>query len=201
MIYSVSGTLAFVEQNHVVIECGGIGYSIKTSMMTISKLPTTGEQVKLFTHLAVKEDAIDLYGFYDEAERTMFKLLIGVSGVGPKGAVSVLSNLSPERFALAVASGDAKAIRAPGIGPKTAERIVLELRDKVSKEQAASGITGAELPVPAAGVQANAAEAISALEVLGYARAEATNAVSSLDGNLSVEELIKRGLKALAGKV
>ena len=170
-------------------------------MTTISKLPAAGEQVTLYTHLAVKEDAIDLFGFYDEAERSMFKLLIGVSGVGPKGAVSVLSSLSPERFALAVASSDTKAIRAPGIGPKTAERIVLELRDKVSKEQAASGITGVELPVPAPGVQANAAEAISALEVLGYARAEAVNAVASLDNSLSVEELIKRGLKVLAGKV
>ncbi len=201
MIYSVSGTLALVEQNHVVIECGGIGYSVKTSMTTISKLPAAGEKVTLYTHLAVKEDAIDLFGFYDEAERSMFKLLIGVSGVGPKGAVSVLSSLTPERFALAVASSDTKAIRAPGIGPKTAERIVLELRDKVSKEQAASGITGVELPVPAPGVQANAAEAISALEVLGYARAEAANAVASLDNSLSVEELIKRGLKVLAGKV
>ena len=169
--------------------------------MTISKLPAVGEQIKLYTYLAVKEDALDLYGFYDESERTMFKLLISVSGVGPKGAVSILSNLSPERFALAVASGDAKAIRAPGIGPKTAERIVLELRDKVSKEQAASGITGVEIPSPAVGVQANAAEAISALEVLGYARAEASNAVASLDASLSVEELIKHGLKALAGKV
>ena len=201
MIYSVSGTLALVEQNHVVIECGGIGYSVKTSMTTISKLPAAGEKVTLYTHLAVKEDAIDLFGFYDEAERSMFKLLIGVSGVGPKGAVSVLSSLTPERFALAVASSDTKAIRAPGIGPKTAERIVLELRDKVSKEQAASGITGVELPVPAPGVQANAAAAISALEVLGYARAEAANAVASLDNSLSVEELIKRGLKVLAGKV
>lgn len=170
-------------------------------MTTISKLPAAGEKVTLYTHLAVKEDAIDLFGFYDEAERSMFKLLIGVSGVGPKGAVSVLSSLTPERFALAVASSDTKAIRAPGIGPKTAERIVLELRDKVSKEQAASGITGVELPVPAPGVQANAAEAISALEVLGYARAEAANAVASLDSSLSVEELIKRGLKVLAGKV
>lgn len=170
-------------------------------MTTISKLPAAGEKVTLYTHLAVKEDAIDLFGFYDEAERSMFKLLIGVSGVGPKGAVSVLSSLTPERFALAVASSDTKAIRAPGIGPKTAERIVLELRDKVSKEQAASGITGVELPVPAPGLQANAAEAISALEVLGYARAEAANAVASLDNSLSVEELIKQGLKVLAGKV
>ena len=111
MIYSVNGILALIEPYHVVVECGGIGYSVKTSMTTIAKLPQIGEKVRLFTYLAVKEDAIDLYGFFETAELKTFKMMISISGVGPKAAISILSNLSTERFALCVASGDAKSLR------------------------------------------------------------------------------------------
>ena len=197
MIYSINGILEMVEPYHIVVECGGIGYSIKTSMTTISKLPQSGEKIHLFTHLVIKEDALELYGFSEMAELQTFKMMISVSGVGPKAAVSILSNLSPERFALCVASGDAKSLRAPGVGPKTSERIVLELKDKVSKAQIASGIASTDSPA----VYGNAAEAISALEVLGYTRGEAAGAVGKLDASMSVEEMIKSALKMLAGKV
>lgn len=200
MIYSINGILEMVEPYHIVVECGGIGYSIKTSMTTISKLPQSGEKIHLFTHLVIKEDALELYGFSEMAELQTFKMMISVSGVGPKAAVSILSNLSPERFALCVASGDAKSLRAPGVGPKTSERIVLELKDKVSKAQIASGIVSTDSPaVYEKG--GNAAEAISALEVLGYTRGEAAGAVGKLDASMSVEEMIKSALKMLAGKV
>ena len=200
MIYSINGILEMVEPYHIVVECGGIGYSIKTSMTTISKLPQSGEKIHLFTHLVIKEDALELYGFSEMAEHQTFKMKISVSGVGPKAAVSILSNLSPERFALCVASGDAKSLRAPGVGPKTSERIVLELKDKVSKAQIASGIASTDSPaVYEKG--GNAAEAISALEVLGYTRGEAAGAVGKLDASMSVEEMIKSALKMLAGKV
>ena len=202
MIYSVNGILTVVEPYHAVVECGGVGLSVKTSMTTIAKLPQLGEKVKLFTHMVVREDAMELYGFYEQAELQTFKMMIGVSGVGPKGAISILSNLSPERFALAVASGDAKSLRAPGVGPKTAERIVLELKDKVSKEQIAGGISAADVPAAVVTEKSgNAAEAISALEVLGYSRSEAAGVVTKLDPAMSVEDMIKSALKALAGKV
>lgn len=198
MIYSISGILAAVEPYHIVVECGGIGYSVKTSMTTISELPKTGGEVKLYTYLSVREDALDLFGFYTAAELSVFKLLISVSGVGPKAAVSILSSLSPERLSLAIASGDAKSLRAPGVGPKTAERIVLELKDKVSNQDAAAGVTGgsSEAGVPTG----NSSEAISALEALGYSRGEAAGVVMKLDPSLPVEEMIKAGLKALAGR-
>ena len=200
MIYSINGVPEMGEPYHIVVECGGIGYSIKTSMTTISKLPQSGEKIHLFTHLVIKEDALELYGFSEMAELQTFKMMISVSGVGPKAAVSILSNLSPERFALCVASGDAKSLRAPGVGPKTSERIVLELKDKVSKAQIASGIASTDSPaVYEKG--GNAAEAISALEVLGYTRGEAAGAVGKLDASMSVEEMIKSALKMLAGKV
>lgn len=200
MIYSVSGILEFVEPYHVVVECGGIGYSIKTSMTTVSEMPSAGEKVKLYTYLYLREDVLDLYGFCTESELSTFKLLISVSGVGPKAAVSILSSLTPERFALAVASGDVKSLKAPGVGPKTAQRIVLELKDKLSKEQIAGGVVG-ETVMDAAVKTGNASEAISALEVLGYSRSEATQVVSHFESDMPVEEMIKNGLKALAGKV
>lgn len=200
MIYSVNGILEEVEPYHIVIECGGIGYSVRTSMTTISALPHAGERVKVYTYLYVREDILELYGFVERSELNAFKMLISVSGVGPKAAISILSGLTPERFALCVASGDAKSLRVPGVGPKIAQRIVLELKDKVAKEQIASGAVG-DTVMDAAVKTGNASEAISALEVLGYSRAEATQIVTKFDSDMSVEDMIKNGLKALAGKV
>lgn len=196
MIYSVSGVLTYVEPTFAVIECGGVGFKCLTTSNTLKKLPSIGEKVRLYTYLNVREDALDLYGFSDDKELQCFKMLISVSGVGPKAALSVLSEMTPEKFALNVASGDSRAIqKAQGVGAKTAQRIVLELKDKVSGEQAALGFTETEIPASASG---NIEEAISALMVLGYARSEAASAASKSDASLSVEEIIKQSLRLLA---
>lgn len=196
MIYSVSGILTHVEPNFAVIDCGGVGFKCLTSSATIRKLPNIGEKVRLYTYLNVREDALDLFGFFDDSELQCFKMLISVSGVGPKAALSVLSEMTPEKFALIVASGDSGALRkAQGIGTKTAQRIVLELKDKVSSEQAALGFTQTDLPVSASG---NIEEAVNALMVLGYARSEAAAAAAKSDASLPVEEIIRQSLRLLA---
>lgn len=201
MIYSVNGILRLIELNHIVLECGGIGYSIKTSTTTVGKLPKLGETTLVYTHLYVREDALDLYGFCDTNELLSFRMLIAISGVGPKAALSILSQLSPERFALCVATDDAKSLtKAQGIGLKTAQRIILELKDKISKEQVASGIIGESFK-DLSNKAGNASEAISALVVLGYAQVDATQVITKLDSTLSSQDMIKLGLKALAGKI
>lgn len=199
MIYSIKGTIQLIEQNLVVIESGGVGFAVKTSMNTLSRLPKQGEQAIVYTYLHVKEDILDLYGFASKEELESFKLLISISGVGPKAAISILSDLSPEAFALAVASGDAKTLtKAQGIGLKTAQRIVLELKDKVSKTQVAAGVTGGS--VQSFAISGNTSEAISALVVLGYSQSDATAIITRLSPELSVEDMIKEGLKALSTK-
>lgn len=197
MIYSVNGTVDLIEPNLAVIDCGGVGYACRTTANTLSHLKT-GEKAKLLTYLAVREDAVELFGFYDAAELNCFKMLISVSGVGPKAALSILSGMTPQSFALCVASGDSKALtNAPGIGKKTAERIVLELKDKVSKQDVAAGVKGSAVPMVA--TPSNTfAEAISALMVLGYTNNEAASALSGLDPATPADELIKAGLKKLA---
>lgn len=201
MIYSLHGILKVTEPNFVVVDVGGVGYGVKTTLTTVSTLPPVGEEVFLYTYLHVREDAMELYGFYDASELNCYKMLIGVNGVGPKAALSILSDHTPEQFALCVASGDAKALtKSAGIGLKTAQRIVLELKDKVSKEQVADGVTGRRA-APAAVATGNAAEAISALVVLGYPQSEAAAVISSLDPSTSVEDMIKAGLKGLASNL
>ena len=197
MIYSVNGTVEVIEPNLAVIDCGGVGYACRTTANTISQLKI-GETAKLLTYLAIREDAAELFGFADTAELSCFKMLISVSGVGPKAALSILSGMTPQSFALCVASGDSKTLtNAPGIGKKTAERIVLELKDKVSKQDVAAGVKGSPIPVVAAASN-TVAEAVSALMVLGYTNSEATNALSGLDPASPADELIKAGLKKLA---
>ncbi len=197
MIYSVNGTVEVIEPNLAVIDCGGVGYACRTTANTISQLKI-GEKAKLLTYLAIREDAAELFGFADTAELSCFKMLISVSGVGPKAALSILSGMTPQSFALCVASGDSKTLtNAPGIGKKTAERIVLELKDKVSKQDVAAGVKGSPIPVVAAASN-TVAEAVSALMVLGYTNTEATNALSGLDPASPADELIKAGLKKLA---
>lgn len=197
MIYSVNGTVEVIEPNLAVIDCGGVGYACRTTANTISQLKI-GETAKLLTYLAIREDAAELFGFADTAELNCFKMLISVSGVGPKAALSILSGMTPQSFALCVASGDSKTLtNAPGIGKKTAERIVLELKDKVSKQDVAAGVKGSTIPVVAAASN-TVAEAVSALMVLGYTNTEATNALSGLDPASPADELIKAGLKKLA---
>ena len=190
MIYSVNGTVDLIEPNLAVIDCGGVGYACRTTANTLSQLKI-GEKAKLLTYLSVREDAVELFGFYDAAELNCFKMLISVSGVGPKAALSIL-------FALCVASGDGKTLtNAPGIGRKTAERIVLELKDKVSKQDVAAGVKGSAVPIVAAPSNTYA-EAVSALMVLGYSNGEAASALSGLDPSAPSDELIRAGLKKLA---
>ena len=204
MIYSITGTLvsAALADAHflAVVEAGGIGYAVKTTHTTMAKMPEIGSRVTFYTYLYVREDALELFGFADLEELNCFKMLISISGVGPKAALSILSDMTPQKFALCVATGDSKGFtRSKGIGAKTAQRIVLELKDKITNEQVAGGVTET---VPDIGrISSNAGEAISALVVLGYAQSDAAAAVSKLDQNLSVEEIIKLGLKALAGSL
>ena len=198
MIYSVRGKLTHIENNLAVVECAGVGYAVRTSAVTISRLPGMGEETTLYTYLHISENSIDLFGFADQGELNCFKMLLGVTRVGPRAALSALSSVTAEQFALAVASGDAKTLsRAPGLGMKTAQRIILELKDKISKEQAAAGISMPEIPLMSS--SSNASEAINALVVLGYTQSEATGVITKLDPELSVEDMIKQGLQKLAG--
>ncbi len=200
MIYSVKGEIVHIEPSLAVIECGGVGYACKTTSSTLSQIGGTGSLAMLYTYLYVREDNVELFGFATLQELNCFKMLISVSGVGPKAALSILSDTSPERFALAVASGDSKAFtKTKGIGSKLAQRIVLELKDKIAKEQLSDGL--ADLPDNFSAVSGNASEAVSALVVLGYSQSEASAVVSRLDQSLPVPELIKLALKAIGKKL
>lgn len=190
------GTLAFLRTDAAVVECGGVGYKLAVSASTHAKLsPLLGREATLFAYLAVREDAMELYGFSDETERALFIHLLSVSGVGPKAALSVLSTLPADRLAVCVAAGDAKAIAsAPGVGLKTAQKIILELKDKLAKEFA----SGEPLPdgVPSDGAD-DASDAVNALVVLGYSRAQALGALKGLDPALPLEIRIREALKKL----
>lgn len=197
MIYSVKGTLVTVEQNLAVVDVAGIGFGVKTTMTTLSRLPKIGEEAFLYTYMNVREDAIELFGFADAYELSCYKMLISVSGVGPKAALSILSDQTPEQFSMYVATGDAKGLtRSPGIGLKTAQRIVLELKDKVSQAHAARGVSGQDTAIKQP--VGNAAEAIHALQSLGFSQSEAASVISGLDPAASIEEMIKTGLQKLS---
>lgn len=204
MLYSVRGTLVHMEMNLVVVECAGVGYALRTTSNTMSSQPAIGEETKLYTHLYVREDAVELFGFATLNELSCFEMLISVSGVGPKAALSILSTVTPEQFAICVATGDSKAFTvSKGIGLKTAQRIVLELKDKITNEQLKNGVS-ASAPAFSGGADVGSgsfSEAISALVVLGYSQQQAARAVGGLDPSLSAEEMIKTALKALAGQV
>ncbi|MBR2343427.1 MAG: Holliday junction branch migration protein RuvA [Clostridia bacterium] len=204
MYYYVKGELTERDVNTCVVECGGVGYSLTVSMITSEALASRlGQVVKLYTHLAVREDGVELFGFGSVAERDTFNLLIGVSGVGPKAAINVLSVLTPERLAMAICTDDAKSIsKAPNVGAKTAARIILELRDKVAKDMLPSSRTatlGSVGAVQHTVVRGALGEALEALTVLGYDRATAMAALKDADPNSTdVGALIKTALKALA---
>ncbi len=197
MLYSVKGELIHLEPRVAVVCCGGVGFRCQITMNTARQLPKVGSEVMLYTILNVREDAMELFGFADQNELMSFKQLTAISGVGPKVGLSILSELSPEKVALAVAAGDYKALtKAAGVGPKLAQRIVLEMKDKV---KALSASAGMEMPsggvVSAAG---NAAQAVDALTVLGFTAGEASAAVGKLDSSLPVETLVREALKMLA---
>lgn len=196
MIYSLKGMVTVTEQNLAVIECGGVGYGCRTTANTLATL-SVGKEAKLFTYMAVREDAVELFGFADMQELNCFKMLISVSGVGPKAAISILSGMTPQAFALCVASGDSKSLTtAPGIGKKIADRIVLELKDKIAKENISS--VKSDALIPAVAVSNSVSEAISALMVLGYSNSEATKAIAGMPADTPTDALIKAGLKNLA---
>ena len=198
MIYSLRGKIVHYDAAGFAIECGGVAYYCQASLSTITQIADIGDEILVYTHMNVRENAVDLFGFADKEELSCYKMVTSVSGVGPKAALAILSQMSPERFALCVASGDYKSITvAQGVGTKIAQRIVLELKDKVNNSIVAQGVTqGYAGPAVAAG--GNMAEAVNALLVLGYSQAEAASAVGYLPGDLSVEEMIKAGLKTLA---
>ena len=199
MIYSLSGTIRTKQPNFVVLEVSGVGFGVKTTLNTTSKLGREGEQGFLYTHLNVREDALELYGFAQQSELECFLMLISISGVGPKAALTILSDRSPEEFALLVASEDVKALsKSSGIGPKTAQRIVLELKDKIGATQAAAQVQEGGEAIPLQNGSKNAAEAVSALVVLGFTQSAAAGVIRKLDASLPVEEMIRIGLQQLS---
>ena len=202
MFYSLKGTLTHIEPNAAVIECGGVGFLCLTTASTLRALPAVGQSATLYTHLNVREDALDLFGFATQSELNCFRTLTSVSGVGPKAALSILSSLAPEQLAMAVGSGDYKSLtRAPGIGPKLAQRIVLELKDKVKKLNAERVGMPDFAPGGIPNAASNAAEAVNALTVLGYSPSEASAVVARFDSALPTEELIRQALRAMAARL
>ena len=206
MFYFIQGKLALLDSTFAVLDAGGVGYKLTISQTTHDAMPphlTVSESpvVKLLTYMAVREDGIELYGFATQEELAAFKMLISVSGVGPKAAMSILSLLTPEKFAIAVCTDDKKTIsKANGIGPKTAARVILELKDKLTKETAlqgvditASAVTGGNT----AGAHTALNDAVDALMVLGYSRAEAMDALRGMNATVPTEDLIRMALKKL----
>lgn len=201
MIHSLRGKLIHVEPSAAVVECGGIGFKCGVSMSTQANLPPVGSEAFLYTHMAVSQDNVALYGFATREELSCFRMLTGVSGIGSKTAVAALSALSPEQIAVSVASGDYKTLtRANGIGPKQAQRIVLELKDKVAKDFGSPDMGGVAVISGGASVGGanKSSEAIGALMVLGCAADEAARLVSRLDPELTVEQMIAGALKLMS---
>ena len=199
MLYRLRGSLIHTEPSFAVIECAGVGYKCYTTMNTQRSLPAIGKEAVLYTHMNVREDAVDLFGFSSLAELNCFKLLTSVSGVGPKVGLAILSVLSPEQVAVAVAAGDFKTLTmAQGVGNKLAQRVILELKDKLKALGGGEEVTAAAGVVTAAG---NAAEAMNALTVLGYTPSDVAPVVAKFDSSLPVEELIRLTLKAMAGRM
>jgi len=197
MIYSLKGKLIYVDPTTAVVECAGVGYGCRVTYNTLRQLPEPQQEVFLFTYMNVREDAVDLFGFATKEELEVFKLLITVNGVGPKAAISILSELTPEAFCSAVSMGDAKTLtRAQGVGPKVAQRIVLELKDKVGITVSDEGIDRSDISSSAVNSN-NKSEAISALQALGYSHSEAAKAVEKCDLSKDTEQIIKDALKYL----
>ena len=196
MFYSLTGNIIYRDENSVALSCGGVSFRCFTTYNTLSKIGWNDGAVTLITHLKVREDSLDLYGFYNIDELDVFKLLIGVSGIGPKAALSILSELTPDLLAVSVASGDSKSLtKAQGIGAKLAQRVVLELKDRLGSYSGSEQNTNLGA-VSAVSEMSNTQSAVSALVELGYSQTEATLAVSKHSHSLSEEELIKAALKS-----
>ncbi|MBR0359671.1 MAG: Holliday junction branch migration protein RuvA [Clostridia bacterium] len=198
MYYYIKGTLAAKGDNCLVVDAGGVGYRIYTSLNCIEKAGSTGSEITVYTYLNVREDAMELYGFISEDERKMFMLLISVSGVGPKAGLALLSVATPDRLATAIVTGDEKLItKASGVGPKAAKRIILELKDKIDNDVLGIDAEGVILSPAEEVIADSRAEAMSALVALGYSSQEAKQVLVKLDASLSTEELIKKALTQL----
>ena len=199
MYYYVNGTVAEIGPNLAVIDCGGVGYACATTNYTLAQLKK-GEKAKLYTYLHVREEIFDLYGFVSQAELSSCKMLIGVSGVGPKAALAILSSGTPDQLALSIVTGDEKALTGvPGIGKKIAQRIILELKDKLGGgSQELDFSAGVSVPAPQQG--GSAALARAALQELGYSPAEIAAALKGADPNASTEELVRYALRAMVMK-
>ncbi len=200
MISYIKGELVEVTENAIVLDHGGMGFSIMMPASILAKLPQIGSELKVHTYLYVKEDILDLYGFLTKDDLKIFKLLITVNGIGPKGALAILSAMTPDDLRFAVLAGDAKTIsKAPGIGNKTAQKLIIELKDKLKIEDVLDSSDGGYETSSDMGDTA-AAEAVMALTALGYSAADATRAVKLVDnaGNMDSEALLKAALKKLA---
>ena len=193
MYYYIKGTLVQKSDNYIVVDANGVGYMIYTSLNSMQNAVEVGKKITIYTYLHVREDVMDLFGFTTIEEKNMFMQLISVSGVGPKAALSILSVTTPAKFAVAVITNDVKTItKASGVGPKMAQRVILELKDKMKTDELEIDLEDESDNI----LSDNRSEAISALVVLGYSLNDAQKAVKGIDGTLSVEEIIK---KALAG--
>ncbi len=195
MIYSVAGKLIHKEPALAVVECAGVGYACRVTQTTLGAIGQIGDEVRLFTHMSVREDGVELFGFATLDELNCFRMLITVPGIGPKAALSVLSDLTPNRFALLVASGDASALtKVKGIGKKSAERIVVDLKDKLLKSDP---VLDSSAGLPASGGTDGLSEALAALLVLGYRQEEVMPVLAGLEEQLSPEEMIRLTLKEM----
>ncbi len=203
MIHFVKGKLDTVSENMVVVENGGIGFEIMVPLSVVPSLPQTGNEVKIYTYTYVREDALQLYGFLTRDELSMFRLLITVSGIGPKGALGILSVMDADALRFAILADDAKSIsKAPGIGAKTASKLILELKDKMDFEEAVTHVLDQGQAEAAGGVSDGgmaANDAIQALVALGYTSTEAVKAVKKVEvtADMTVEDILKAGLKNL----
>ena len=203
MISYIRGTLAEKNEDSAVVEAHGVGYQIFVPVPVLSELPPLGESVKIYTYFSVREDGMSLFGFLSRQDLAMFKQLIGVNGIGPKSALGILSALRPDVLRMAVASGDAKTIsRAPGVGPKTAQRMILDRKDKIRPEDVLAGGLEESLAVPEeiSGVGQAGKEAVEALTALGYSAAEAAGAVKKvkITEEMTAEDVLKGALRHLA---
>mgnify|MGYP000802567403 FL=1 len=202
MIYCLTGKIVKKSMSAVVLSCGGVGYYAQCPASVAGALPGVGKEATLYTVMSVTENDVSLYGFATEEQQACFEMLTAVSGVGPKVGLAILSVMEPERVALAISAGDHKAFKAAsGVGPKLAQRIVLELKDKVAKGFV-DGISLEDVAGAASGEPAtqSASQAIAALVSLGYSQSEAALAISKIDATLPVEEIIKLALRGMAGR-
>lgn len=205
MIGRLRGTLAEKQPPHLIIDVNGLGYELEVPMTTLYRLPKLGETVTLHTHLVVREDAHLLYGFFEKRERELFRELIRLNGVGPKLALALMSGLEADELVRCVQAQDASAlVRVPGVGKKTAERLLVELKDRFKAWETSPAMFAlvSDGPVPVASASSAEADAVSALVSLGYKPQEASKAIAAIEGkaNLSSEELIRRSLKGMITK-